>query len=604
MMQSLIDKVKHAAQSYQGHLFLSILTCCLIPLGFMGYISIRFVYQNTAETTLQAAIRFDNQLYDQIENRIEQVENTASAMQYNLYNIENTDSFADELTVLDDVRSNISMYMHTFDLLHISVYLPSTDKASQEGLYYFPIEAISNYTFTDSIGKHHGTDSIWFLQENVQLPMILNAANGNAIGCARVNINQYETAPHSGFIILLQPWEISNMIRTIYDGTEITGYLITGDGQVLAHSDPELEGTNIEATELSFLMEHVGGNKVLSGNTYYRIQQLSNGWYQVAVIPQSYVMSSLGQLRISLMVIFCMSIVCILAATILLSRTLTRRLASLAEAINHYQLGNKIPDDIRARLVRPTGDLRSDEFDQLGSAFLTMSDSVNESMNSVLELTVAEKRLRYQLLQSQINPHFLYNILGTIRTCNSLGRPDTANQMIDNLTRFYRLTLHKSEDMIPIRDEVEIAQLYLQLERLCHSNNLTWEFRLDDGIENYYMCKFTLQPFLENCIHYGYSETIDSIHITVEFTYGDDTVIVTVQDNGVGIQADRLAELREMLEHHSVNTSRHFGIGSVAKRISSPFYGNGYVEIDNVDNGGAIVTITFAQMEEYIEIEE
>lgn len=603
-MRSLLDRIRQGFQSYEGHLFLSILACCMIPLGFMGYISIRFVYQNMAETTLQTAIRFDNQLYDQLENRFEQVENTASAMQYNLYNIENADTFTEELTVLNDVRSNISMYMHTFDLLHIGVFLPSSDKASEEGLYYFPVDTISNYAFSDHIDGHHGTNSIWFLQQAVELPRILGAASGNAIGCARVNINKYESSPRSGFMILLQPGEVSRMIDTMYTDTGIIGYLMTAEGEILAHSDPSVEGTTLDAEETAFLLSHAGESKVLSGSTYYRVRQLSNGWYQVAVIPQSYVMSSLGQLRISLIVIFCLSIGCILAATILLSRTLTRRLASLAEAINNYQLGSKIPDDIRAKLVQPAGRMRSDEFDQLGSAFLAMSDSVNENMNSVIELTVAEKRLRYQLLQSQINPHFLYNILGTIRTCNSLGRPNTANEMIDNLTRFYRLTLHKSEDMIPIRDEVEIAQLYLQLEQLCHSNDLSWEFHLDDGIENYYMCKFTLQPFLENCIHYGYSETIDSIHITVEFTYGDDTVIATVRDNGVGIRQERLAELREMLEQQSVNTSRHFGIGSVAKRISSPFYGSGHVEIDNAPEGGTLVTITFAQIEEYVEIEE
>lgn len=603
-MKSLWSRLHQHIQSYQGHLFLAILACCMIPLGFMGYISVRFVYQNTVETTLQAAIRFDNQLYDQLENRFEQVENTASAMQYNLYNIEKADSFSDELGVLNDVRSDISMYMHTFDLLHISVYLPSEDKASQEGLYYFPVEDFLDYACANRIADHRGTSSIWFLQEDLTLPQVLGTAGGNAIGCARINIDKGADMPRSGFIIFLQPEEICGRIRSMYEGTGIIGYLMTGDGRIIAHANPDLEGTTIDAEEVTFLLDHADGENVHTGSSYYRVRELSNGWYQVAVIPESYLMSSLGQLRVSLIMIFCLSIVCILIATILLSRTLTRRLASLTDAMQQYQLGSKIPDAIRARLVRPADGMRSNEFDQLGSAFLTMSDSVNESMNSVLELTVAEKRLRYQLLQSQINPHFLYNILGTIRTCNSLGQPDTANRMIDDLTRFYRLTLHKSEDMIPIRDEVEIAQLYLQLEQLCHSNSLSWEFHLDDGIENFYMCKFTLQPFLENCIHYGYSETIDSIHITVTFCYGDDTVIATVRDNGAGIQEERLAELREMLAQQSVNTSRHFGIGSVAKRISSPFYGSGHVAIDHAEGGGTIVTITFAQIDEYVEIEE
>lgn len=603
-MKLLFARLRNWAQSYRGHLFFAILACCMIPLGFMAYISIRFVYQASVDTALQAAIRSDNQLYDQIENRLEQVENTASAMQYNIYNIENAATFADELNVLDDVRSNISMYMHTFSLLHIAVFLPADDATSQEGLYYFPVEDLAKYKCYDELDNHHGTSSIWFLQRDDVLPKILGNTAGNAICCARININKYETSPRSGFIIFLMPNEVSDLFHSTYDGTEITGYLITDSGEILAHSDSNMVGSSLSEKETTFLLEHADAKQILSNRTYYRVQQLSNGWYQVAAIPESYVFSNGSQLRISLIFIFVLSLLCILVVTYMFSRTLTRRLESLSDAMRSYQPGNKIADTMRTRLVRESTDAEFNEFDQLGSTFLTMSDSINENMNSIIELSIAEKRLRYKLLQSQINPHFLYNILGTIRTCNSLGKPDAANQMIDNLTRFYRLTLHKSEDMISIRDEVEIASLYLQLEQLCHSNSLTWDFHLDDGIENFYMCKFTLQPFLENCIHYGYSKNINTIHIDITFQYGDDTVIATVQDNGIGISDDRLAEVRSMLAQHSVNTSKNFGIGSVAKRISSPFYGNGTVEIDHAEGGGTIVTIIFAQIDEYVEIEE
>ena len=75
-----------------------------------------------------------------------------------------------------------------------------------------------------------------------------------------------------------------------------------------------------------------------------------------------------------------------------------------------------------------------------------MQHSLNDNLQSILELSLTEERLKYQLLQSQINPHFLYNILGSIQTCQSLGKLDIANQMLTNLTRFYRMTLRKSED--------------------------------------------------------------------------------------------------------------------------------------------------------------
>ena len=93
-----------------------------------------------------------------------------------------------------------------------------------------------------------------------------------------------------------------------------------------------------------------------------------------------------------------------------------------------------------------------------------MQHTIAQNLKSIVSLSINEERLKYQLLQSQINPHFLYNILGTIRTCQALGKLDIADQMLTNLTAFYRLTLRKSKELIPIKDELEIARLYLEME--------------------------------------------------------------------------------------------------------------------------------------------
>ena len=104
-----------------------------------------------------------------------------------------------------------------------------------------------------------------------------------------------------------------------------------------------------------------------------------------------------------------------------------------------------------------------------------MQSTIRQNLQSILELSLTEERLKYQLLQSQINPHFLYNILGSIKTCQSLGKLETAGQMITDLTRFYRLTLRKSGELITLRDELEIITLYLNMEKLCLNNSLDWK---------------------------------------------------------------------------------------------------------------------------------
>ncbi|MFQ7499305.1 MAG: sensor histidine kinase, partial [Blautia coccoides] len=230
--------------------------------------------------------------------------------------------------------------------------------------------------------------------------------------------------------------------------------------------------------------------------------------------------------------------------------------------------------------------------------FQNMQESLNQNMDSILELSLSEERLKYQLLQSQINPHFLYNILGSVKTCISLERLDTAQEMITDLTRFYRLTLRKSGDLITIKDELEIARLYLEMEKLCHKDSLSWEIRAEDGIQNFLICRFTLQPFLENSIQHGISRQTPCVHILLDVSYGDDTVIITIKDNGAGIAPRQLEELRATLKNKTVDYQKHFGIGNVNKRLSSPSFGSGTVQVESRLNEGTEIVITFEQMEE------
>ena len=241
------------------------------------------------------------------------------------------------------------------------------------------------------------------------------------------------------------------------------------------------------------------------------------------------------------------------------------------------------------------------EFDDLMHEVEKMKDQIRNLIDNVVEKEKNIQRIEYEKLLFQINPHFLYNILGSIQTCQSLGKLDIANQMLTNLTRFYRMTLRKSKDLISIRDELTIAQLYLEMEKLCHNDNLTWEINMEDGIDNFLICKFTLQPFLENSILHGLSQKTPEVHISIDLSYGDDTVIIVITDNGIGMAKEQLLELQKTLDEKIVNYEKHFGIGNVNKRISNPYFGNGGISVESCLYEGTSITIEFDQMEKYDE---
>jgi two-component system sensor histidine kinase YesM len=243
------------------------------------------------------------------------------------------------------------------------------------------------------------------------------------------------------------------------------------------------------------------------------------------------------------------------------------------------------------------GSSNKDELDYLAESYENMISIIQKNIDNILELTLKEEHLRYQVLQSQINPHFLYNILGSIHSCYSLGQKETADRMINALTRFYRLLLRKNRDLISIKEELEISGLYLQIEALCRSGVLTWEINYEDGIEFFKIGKFTLQPILENSLHHGFVNPREKMHIKVDCRYGEDTVIIIIADDGIGINEPHLSILQRSLnDKNSHDFDRHIGLYNVNARISNPLFGSGNITIESKNGEGTTVRIEFIQM--------
>lgn len=510
---------------FQNRILCAFLLCTLIPIFIIGGISYAVSYNIAKDKILNASISADAQLHTQFDNRLQQVENIADTLQYNMYNLMQADAPMDTLAMLSEIRSNLSMFKTSFDLAYINIFLPDEHMASSESLYFFPMSKLSDFQIPKEVLENPGTSSVWFYQD--------------------------------------------------------------------------LLSASLDEEKLDFLYNK-GDSLKKRAHTNYHTTTLRNGWLQVTEIPDSYIMQNTHILIKSILLTILISLPLTILVVVLISKNLTRRIKTLSRAMETLQL-DASDTNMKALVPQDRAPETFDEIDKLGITFEKMQHSLNDNLQSILELSLTEERLKYQLLQSQINPHFLYNILGSIQTCQSLGKLDIANQMLTNLTRFYRMTLRKSEDLISIRDELTIAQLYLEMEKLCHNDNLTWEINMEDGIDNFLICKFTLQPFLENSIMHGLSQKTPEVHISIDLSYGDDTVIIVITDNGIGMAKEQLLELQKTLDEKIVNYEKHFGIGNVNKRISNPYFGNGRISVESCLYEGTSITIEFDQMEKYDE---
>lgn len=589
--------------SFRYKLLLAFLIATMVPLISLTFISYHISYNIARDRIIDSAVMTDKQLVSQLNDRLGQVENVADTIQFQMYSLNQPSSNkVDALKKFTAVKNNISLYKSTFDFFHIYVFLQPDQLCSKESLYFFSTDELSAYGLDKNIVSGSGFSSVWIPVSNMPLPKILSTKKSSAdvILCVRALKNQATGILEYAYGIALDTSELTTYLQPAALDSHIYSYILTDHGEIAAKNTSSLNLSGISKAQFQKLKGNADSS-FHSGDKYYNCCTLSNGWLHVTEIPESYIQGNTHILIRALLITVLIFLLLTVIIVILFSENLTRKITALSYAMEAFQLGHD-PEHLSIVTVpHPDDPSRYDEIDRLGITFEDMQHTIAGNLKSIVNLSVNEERLKYQLLQSQINPHFLYNILGSIRTCQSLGKLDIADQMIANLTAFYRLTLRKSKELIPIKDELEIARLYLEMEKLCHKDNLDWEIEAEDGIENFLICKFTLQPFLENSILHGISSGTPAVFISIHVLYGDDTVVISIEDNGAGMDSETLAQLRHAIEHNVIDYEKHFGVSNVSSRISNPLYGNGSVRIRSNPGNGTYVTIEFEQMEEDID---
>lgn len=578
---------------YHHRLIFSFLICTLLPLILMGSVLYSITHKIAGDSILNSIILADDQLNIRINNRLNQAEKVSNTIQYDMYSLmQKMSDTREDFAIISNVRDNISLLKSTFDFYHIDIFLDDKNIAASEGLFFHPLSDLRKTGLEDIINSNQK----WIYKKQYNLPYVINNTKNtqDVIACFNVLNNQVSGNTEYVYLVLLRTDELSKMLQESFDNVNLTGYIIDKNGTVISHTSKELIGTKINNIDLNINPDNT---IVENSSLYYHIVVLDNGWYHITEIPKNYIFKHIYTLLRTFIIIIFLSVPIILLVIFFTSINLTGRISKLSSAMDNFKLGKKSIDvDYISAL---DNNYSFDEVDKLGLTFLNMQSSINKNMQSILELTLSEEKLKYQLLQSQINPHFLYNILGTIQTCQTIGKIDIANHMISNLTRFYRMSLRKSDEKIKIKDELEISKLYLEMEQLCRQDTLSWTINAEEGIENFLICKFTLQPFLENSILHGYSSEKPNIHININICYGDDEVIITIEDNGCGIPNDKLEQIRYKLINHIVDYNQHFGICNVNKRISNTDFGNGIVLIESEERKGTKIIIKYAQMEDF-----
>lgn len=333
----------------------------------------------------------------------------------------------------------------------------------------------------------------------------------------------------------------------------------------------------------------------------------STGWSLVVAVPDSYLTAVSIASPNGLLPAMILATVVAVLASLLISRQLTRKLNAMSGVIRSIEptfsvMGESV-HGIEARMPVPPPGVSPDVLDELAIVFNKLVDRLNDTMRSALSNSLAQEKLRYQLLRAKINPHFLYNMLDSIKICNSLGRTEDANLMLSRLASFYRLILKKNDlDIITIGEELEIVRLYLEMEAISHEHAFSFSIRTDPDIELFAIPRFVLQPLVENCVTHGLPGDLKPMTIDISLSYAGDAIRIVIRDDGLGMDEITMSRLLRVVRgeeppQQGNGSTAFWGLNNVSARLK-PYVADSAVPVryESAVGKGTSVTVDLKQM--------
>jgi two-component system sensor histidine kinase YesM len=218
-------------------------------------------------------------------------------------------------------------------------------------------------------------------------------------------------------------------------------------------------------------------------------------------------------------------------------------------------------------------DITSDnEFKLIGDSYNMMLDSLHGLMKENEEKARETVILELKQLESQFNPHFIFNALENARYMIKI-RPDAAERMIVALSNLLRYSIDNTTGNVNLKDDMMYLQRYLDIQKLRYGMKLNYDISIEPELYSSIVPKLFLQPIVENAIKYGF-KGVESLFIDIQIKKNDGNIIIRVCDNGTGLTAEETARLNALLESRQ-NETNHSGLYNVNRRIKL-LYGNSY----------------------------
>ncbi len=389
------------------------------------------------------------------------------------------------------------------------------------------------------------------------------------------------------FLVDMDYSRISQMMKQINDTSSGQYYyLCDSSGEIIYHPRQVQLRYGMGSENSAEAAQHKNGvyeDRLDGENRQIVVETISyTGWKLVGVIPDRTLTNGMASIRSFLLIILLILIMILLGVSRIVSLRISRPIMELNRSVTEYEAGQK-PD------IYVGG---SQEVRHLGRSIQKSYEQIDTLMKEIVTEQTERRKSELAALQSQINPHFLYNTLDSIMWMVEGEQNEEASFMIDQLAKLLRLSLSGGHTVISIEDEIKHATSYMNIQKVRYKNAFTVHYEIDPEIRNYCTSKLILQPVLENAVNYAVNPEDDTGIITVRGRMEENVIVLSVEDNGLGMSA-------EDAEHVLTDTNRvqkkgsGIGLINIHHRIQILFGKEYGLSLENVQDEGLKVNIRF-----------
>lgn len=540
----LWNNFRYRISGIRTTLLLSYLVIIFICIAMVGAASYYISYKSMLEKVETASFQIVRQIENNMDNDMHSKRNLLLSPYYNQQYIDDINAYASMNSESKFVirQSFEDLYLKTFnttpitDFVRFRIYYSTGEmmSSSNNSAHEEPAEVRNASWFKDTVNKDGRVNFI-------NVPDSESISEERTIAYSTAILIRDFANPDQ-FIVVRADYSDS-LFRSISqnaDLTETSKFLVLDENNSPVYVSEGYSAdllqdilSRMEGKQGKFWFNHEDSQYFIS---YTRSEY--SGWKTVLLMPKEEIVSPLNSIKTAVIYTGAFAFMITFLLSILLGRMITKPILDLHKSVNRIKRGDfSVGLDVNRR----------DEIGRIAMNFNAMRNELQMLIENKYIYQIKLQEAELAMLYSQINPHFLYNTLDSIKAMADYYSVEEISEMAQSLADMFRYNIKNSDEIVSLREELEQIEAYIRIQSFRFEGKFQYSVDVEEELYDYPILKMTLQPLVENAVFHGIEPMREKGRIVIAVHRYADGVHLSVSDNGVGIMEERLEEIRAAL---------------------------------------------------------